>query len=126
MYYLEGVGGIYEWVPRQVDSQAWAYIGKVPDNQKLFVYFEWKSSSSNWYDEPARMEISGWREGYRQGSQIQYLTKSTVNTGWESVLTEIEVDEYHRDLWIGFKQMSSDQGSYGQNCYFRNINIWRA
>lgn len=126
MYFQEGVGAIYEWVPRQVDSQAWAYIGKVPDNQKLFVYFEWKSSNSNWWDEPARMEISGWREGYRQGSQIQYLTKSAVNRGWESVLTEIEVDEYHRDLWIGFKQMSSDQGSYGQNCYFRNINIWRA
>ena len=116
----------YEWVPRQIDSKAWAYIGKVPANQKLFVYFEWNCSKASWYDEPATMEISAWREGYRQGNQKQYLTSSLSNRGWRSELVEIEVDENFRDLWIGFKQESSTEGSYGQACYFRNINIWRA
>jgi hypothetical protein len=118
--------GNYEWLPRVIDSQAWAYIGKVPANQKLFVYFEWSCTKSQWYDEPATMEISAWREGYRQGDQKQYFTASTVSRKWTSELVEIEVDENFRDLWIGFKQLSSDQGSYGQSCYFRNINIWRA
>ena len=118
--------GNYEWLPKVIDSQAWAYIGKVPADQKLFVYFEWNCANSSWYDEPATMEISAWREGYRQGDQKQYFTASIANRGWRSELVEIEVDENFRDLWIGFKQLSSSQGGYGQSCYFRNINIWRA
>lgn len=118
--------GYYEWLPAQIDSQAWAYIGKVPANQNLFVYFEWNCSKARWYDEPATMEISAWREGYRQGDQKQYFTSSIANRGWRSELVEIEVDENFRDLWIGFKQESSMEGSYSQACYFRNINIWRA
>jgi hypothetical protein len=126
MGYAGNGTGIYEWVPKVIDSQAWAYIGKVPANQKLFVYFEWNCANSSWYDEPATMEISAWREGYRQGDQKQYFTASIANRGWRSELVEIEVDENFRDLWIGFKQLSSSQGGYGQSCYFRNINIWRA
>lgn len=117
---------VYEWFYYPRTAYAISYLSRAEAGDRLVFYFEWQSGKSKWYDEGCYMRIIGWRDGWMGNDEKEYVSIGNSSRDWKSEIVEIEVDPSYRDIAIAFYQKGSDNGSYTQNCYFRNVHCWRA
>jgi hypothetical protein len=124
---LDPLGQII-WSPVQVDSTVKGYVGRLPSGQTYHLYWEWKQTSTQNWDERPTMKVAAWSGGYKASEVVETLLEETHRgVEWKSCKYTFDVPTNgYQDIWIEFRQDSPNRSGYTSSSIFKNVQIWRA